>query len=218
MLNTLYPPLSESSPTPTPQLTPRILNTHRDGFFRYINAVDQKGARALDPVIQQGAPKGEKTSWPVVYHALEKYLVLVNELIDECVLVNEPDHFDEAKTPGRGKNRKVDSGVSFGSSTTDVSMGGGQMMEKPLPQFPLPQAGNGKPSSSILERFAREFKALGSNGKIRNMRKMKSTTALGSRPNSGHSSAESSFFEIDEGKRERLAREANSRKLSQQYQ
>lgn len=212
MLNTLYPPLSESSPTPTPQLTPRILNTHRDGFIRYINTVEIKGPQALDPVMQQGAPKGEATSWPVVYRALDKYLLLVNELIDECILVNEPDHLEEAKNPGRGKNRKVDSGVSFGSQNTDNSMDEGQVTEKPLPQFPLPQAGNGKSSSSILERFAREFKALGPNGKIRNLRKMKSTTALGSRPNSGHSSTESSFFEIDEGKRERLAREASSRK------
>lgn len=214
MLNTLYPPLSESSPTPTLQLTPRILNTHRDGFFRYINAVEMKGARALDPVMKQGAPKGETTSWPVVYHALDKYLLLVNELIDECTLVTEPDHLDETKTPGRGKSRKVDSGVSFGSSTTDVSMGEGQATEKPLPQFPLPQTNNGRSSNSILERFAREIKALGPSAKIRNMRKMKSTTTLGSRPGSGHSSAESSFFEIDEGKRERLAREANFRKQS----
>lgn len=217
MLNTLFPPLSETSPTPTPQLTPRILNTHRDGFFRYINAFEMKGPRALEPLIKQGAPQGETTSWPLVYHALEKYLVLVNELIDECTLVTEPDTLEDAKTPGRGKNRKIDSGVSFGSSTTDVSMGGAQATEKPLPQFPLPQAGNGKSSSSILERFAREFRALGPSGKIRNLRKMKSAATLGSRPASGHSSAESSFFEIDEGKRERLAREASFRKHSQDH-
>lgn len=217
MLNTLFPPLSETSPTPTPQLTPRILNTHRDGFFRYINAVDVKGLRALDPLIKQGAPPGETTSWPLVYHALEKYLVLVNEVLDECSLVTEPDTWEEAKTPGRGKNRKVDSGVSFGSSAADVSMGEAQAAEKPLPQFPLPQAGNGKSSGSILERFAREFKALGPSGKVRNLRKMKSTATVGSRPASGHSSAESSFFEIDESKRERLAREASFRKQTRDH-
>lgn len=215
MLNTLYPPVSESSPTPTPQLTCRILNTHRDGFFRYINAVDAKGHRALDPVIEQGAPEGERTSWPVVHRALDKYLLLVNELIDECVLVNEPDHLEEVKTAGCGKSRKVDSGVSFGSSGTQSSISEGQMEEKPLPQFPLPKTGNGKSGGSILERFAREVRALGPSAKARNLRKMRSTTTLGSRPDSGHSYAESSFFEIDESKRERLAREANFRKQSQ---
>jgi hypothetical protein len=44
---------------------------------------------------------------------------------------------------------------------------------------------------------------------------MKSTTALNSRPGSQQSSAESSFFEIDEQKRRRLLGEATSRKISQ---
>lgn len=215
MLNTLYPPVSESSPTPTPQLTPRILNNHRDAFFRYINAVDAKGPQALRPVMSQGAPKGESTSWPVVHRTLEKYLLLANELIDECVLVNEPDHLEEAKTTGRGKGRKVDSGVSFGSSRTETSVGEGQVEEKPLPQFPPPKTSNDKSGGSILERFAREVRLLGPSAKARNLRKMQSTNTLGSRPDSGHSSTESSFFEIDEGKRERLAREATFRKQSQ---
>lgn len=212
MLNTLFPPETGSSPPPTPQLTPPLLNAQRDGFFRYINAVDAKGPKALDLLIHQDAPEGETTSWPEIHRTLMKYLVLVNELIDECVLVNEPDHLEVAN---RGKSRKVDSGVSFGSTGTDVGVAEGQLTEKPLPQFPLPQTGHCKTSGSIPERFFREFKALGSLGKKRNMRKMKSTTTLGSRPGSGHSSAESSLFEINDSKRERLTREANFRKHSQ---
>lgn len=215
MLNTLFPPVSEASLPITRWLTPQLLKTQRDGLFRYINAVEAKGPQALNPVIQQCAPEGQTTGWPAVHQALTKYLLLVNELIDECILVNEPDHF-EAKSDGRGpKGRKVDSGVSFGSSGTDVSVAEGELTEKPLPQFPLPQTGPGKTGGSIPERFIREFKALGSLGKMRNMRKMKSTTTLGSRPGSGHSSAESSFFEINDSKRERLTREANFRKQSQ---
>lgn len=217
MLNTLYPPVSESSPTPTPQLTARILNTHRDGFFRYINAVDIKGPQALDPVIQQGAPEGETTSWPVVHEALEKYLVLVNELIDECILINEPAHLEEVSTPSHSKNRKVDSGVSFGSSSTDISVGEGLVVEKPLPQFPLPKNGNGKVGGSFLERFAREVRALGPNAKLRNLKKMKSTTSLDSRPDSQLSFADSSYFEINQDKRKRLINEAKFRKTSQSH-
>jgi hypothetical protein len=214
MLNTLYPPTSESSPTPTPQLTARILNSHRDGYFQFINAVHAKGTGVLEPVIRQGAAEGDANNWPQICETLHKYLILVNDVIDECVLVNEPASLEEAKSPGRGRGRKFDSGVSFGSST-GTSIGEGTMTEKELPQFPAPKNINAKTGSSILERLAREVRALGANSKARNLRKMKSTTTLNARPGSQQSHAESSFFEIDDHKRKRLIFEANYRKNSQ---
>jgi len=215
MLNTLYPPAPQSGPTPTPQLTPQILNSNRDGFFQYINAVDAKGTAVLVPVIQQDAKEGEPNNWPLVHDALLKYLTLVNDVIDECALINEPSSLEENKTANRERGRKFDSGVSFGSATAETSIDEGMMTEKELPQFPLPQNINAKTGGSILERLAREVRALGVNSKARNMRKMKSTTTLNARPDSQQSHAESSFFEIDNDKRKRLIFEANFRKKSQ---
>ena len=215
MLNTLFPPVSDATPTPTPQLTHQILRSQRDGFFRYINAVDSHGSDVLLPVIAQGAPEGHINSWPLVYVALDKYLSLVNVVIDECILINEPAHLESA-SPYRHKNRKADSGISFGSSSTDVSVAEG-IMDKPLPQFPAPApVTKAKAQSSALERLMTEIRRLGPSGRSKNLKKMKSTTALASpRPGSQHSYAESSFFEIDEQKRRRLIGEATIRKTSQ---
>ncbi|KAJ5198812.1 uncharacterized protein N7498_007929 [Penicillium cinerascens] len=195
MLNTLFPPVTNATVAPTRQLPPRILQAQRDGFFRYINAVEAKGIAILQPVMSQGAPGGQETSWPLVYDSLDKYLVMANEVIDECALVNEPAHLEESSSPHRSKRGKVDSGDP----------------EKPLPQFPVPKKANG----SALERLVTEIRRLGPIAKSKNLRKMKSTTTLGARPGSQHSYAESSFFEIDEKKRRRLIGEATSRKSPQ---
>ncbi|KAJ5235325.1 uncharacterized protein N7469_004493 [Penicillium citrinum] len=212
MLNTLYPPVTDKTCSPTPHLTYQHLKTQRDGFFRYINAVAVHGKQALDPMLSQGAPEGESTSWPALRECLLRYVENVNELIDESMLVNEPSYVSVDGTPYRGKSRKVDSGISFGSAA-DASLSEGEA-EKPLPQFPLPKAEKAK-AGSFLERIAREMRSLGPSARAKNLRKMKSTTALNSRPSSQHSSAESSFFEIDEQKRRRLIGEATSRKISQ---
>ncbi|KAJ5693065.1 hypothetical protein N7462_002488 [Penicillium macrosclerotiorum] len=214
MLNTLYPPVSPSSATPTPQLTYQILKMHRDAFFRVINNVEIRGTESLYAIIQQGAPEGKDNSWPLVHDTLENYLNLVNEVIDECVLVNEPSHLEEAGAPYRSKSRKVDSGCSFGSSGTEISVAEG-VIDKPLPQFPLPKDKESK--GSVLERLGREIRALGPAAKLRNLKKMKSTTTLVARPGSQQSSAPSSIFEITEEKRERLIRDAYSRKNSQSH-
>ncbi|KAJ5132336.1 hypothetical protein N7448_006494 [Penicillium atrosanguineum] len=194
-------------------LTVRILQSHRDGYFRILNSVHTKGTSVLDPVIQQGAANGHATNWPLICDTLHKYLNLVNNVIDECMLVNEPASLEEDKSLGRSRGRKFDSGVSFGSSRT-TSIGEGTMSEKELPQFPIPQNINAKNGGSILERLAREVRALGDKSKSRNLRKMKSTTTLNARPSS-QQSHESSFFEIDDDKRKRLIFEANYRKNSQ---
>lgn len=198
-------------------MTHHILRSNRDGFFRYINAVDAFGPSVLEPVIHQGSKDGQSNSWPGVYAALEKFMVLAIDVIDECVLINEPAHLEDAGSPYRSKSRKVDSGISFGShpanSTDDISITEG-VMEKPLPQFPAPKSPT-KGQNSALDRLVTEIRKLGTSGRSKNLKKMKSTTALSSRPGSQQSYAESSFFEIDEQKRRRLVSEATKRKNSQ---
>ena len=212
MLNTLFPPVSAATITPTPQLTQQILKSQRDGFFRYINAVDSHGGDVLHPVISQGAPEGHATSWPLVHEALEKHLTLATEVIEECLLVNEPAHLADSGSLHRSKNRKVDSGISFGSSHTDISVSEG-VMEKPLPYFPVPTPA--KSGGSALERLVCEIRKLGVSAKSKNLKKMKSKAVLNDRPGSQSSFSESSFFEIDEQKRRRLIGEATRRKNSQ---
>ncbi|KAJ5266750.1 hypothetical protein N7478_009558 [Penicillium angulare] len=212
MLNTLFPPVTDKTPTPTPQLTLRILKSHRDGFFRYINAVSTHGTGVLDSFISAGAPEGHSSTWPLLYESLEKYLNLAMEMIEECTYVNEPANLENAG-PNRSKTRKADSGISFGSSTTDTS---GADSEKPLPHFPIPSPTQTKATG--LERLVGELRRIGFNNKSKNLKKMKSTTALNTRPSSQDSYAESSFFEIDEQKRRRLIGEATKRKTPQASQ
>ncbi|KAJ5601334.1 hypothetical protein N7510_010868 [Penicillium lagena] len=222
MLNTLFPPITDSMPTPTSQLTHRILKSQRDGFFRYIIARETQGKDVLNPIICQGAPEGHLNSWPKVHDALDKYLYLANETIDECMLVTEPIHLEEGDAQNHSnKGRKVDSGISFGSTSSSGSgSGSSEDSEKPLPQFPtLHHGGQTKTGGSTLERLAREFRKFGDSAKSKNLKKMKSTSVLGSRPGSQLSYApsytESSVFETDGPKRHRLISEATFRKKSQ---
>lgn len=230
MLNTLFPPVTEATTPPTSQLTHQILKSQRDGFFRYISAFEKNGARILDRVIKQGARDGEENGWPLVRDALDKYLRIANEIIDECAAVNDPaslepkDHVDSRDRKGR----KADSGISFASSgkystiTTSSSAtrssssssssagGNGVVFDKPLPPSPSfrpPKTG------SKLERLARELKKLGDAGKSKSLRTMRSTSALGHRSENPPSRpVEGSFFDDDEHKRRRLIWEATNRK------
>ncbi|PYI07249.1 hypothetical protein BO78DRAFT_386170 [Aspergillus sclerotiicarbonarius CBS 121057] len=221
MLNTLFPPVTEATVPPTSHLTPQILKSQRDGFFRYIAAVEANGPDVLTKVIAQGAPKGADNGWPLVREALDKYLRTANEIIDECTMVNGPTSVDEGieSQPRGHKGRKVDSGISFGSSEkllsspVDSSKGVEVVSEKPLPPPPSPKGATHK-SGSALERLAREIRKLGDAGKARNLKKMRSTSALGVRSdnNVGRSTEDNSLFEVDEQKRRRLLWEASNRK------
>ncbi|KAJ5661284.1 uncharacterized protein N7484_000656 [Penicillium longicatenatum] len=217
MLNTLFPPVEEKDATPTSQLTHHILKVQRSGFFTWINAVSRDGnTNILNPVIAQGAPEGEATSWPIVRDSVEKYLTMAQEMIDECMLIHEPANLEEPKSPQsahRTKGRKVDSGISFASSTSNLSLSE-TTQEKPLPYFPAPTSPPAKSAGSALERLATEIRRMGLGNKTKSLKKMKSTTTFGIRPSS-QDSYEGSFFEIDEQKRRRLIGEATSRKKSQ---
>ncbi|KAF9882593.1 hypothetical protein FE257_006222 [Aspergillus nanangensis] len=228
MLNTLFPPVTSSTVTPTTQLTPPILKSQRDGFFRYISAIDKNGSGILDKVIAQGAPEGETNGWPLVRDALDRYLRATNDIIDECLMVRSPASVEvDNENTGRGhKGRKVDSGISFGSSerlpstpSIHSSNSSEGVLDKPLPPFP----GKNTPlksGGSTLERLARELRRLGDAGKVKGLKKMRSTSALSSRSENLPTNIpeHESFFEVDEMKRKRLMWEATSRKRSHSKQ
>ncbi|KAA8647235.1 hypothetical protein EYZ11_004735 [Aspergillus tanneri] len=230
MLNTLFPPLTDATVTPTSQLTPQILKSQRDGFFRYISAINNNAKVILNKVITQGAPEGSDNGWPLVRDTLDKYLRMANEIIDECLTVSGPASFDGLvdldsfetveNVSSRGhKGRKVDSGISFGSSdiipasSVTSSSNREDVLDKPLPPSPSRNS-QLRLGGSTLERLAREIRKLSDAGKVKSLKKMRSTSTLGVRPENlpGKTVDHASFFEIDEQKRKRLIWEATSRK------
>ncbi|OJJ51372.1 hypothetical protein ASPZODRAFT_373557 [Penicilliopsis zonata CBS 506.65] len=196
MLNTLFPPVTEATVAPTVQLTPHILKSQRDGFFRYITSIDTNGKQILDKVIMQGAREGDENGWPLVREALDKYLRAANEIIDECTTVNDPNSVtaDPEIQKGDRKGRKVDSGISFGSSERLACMSSNNSSSIDIHDKPLPPSPTRSKTGSALERLAREIRKLGDAGKVKN-----------------HSD-EVSYFDVDEQKRKRLIWEATNRK------
>ncbi|EYE98149.1 uncharacterized protein EURHEDRAFT_448938 [Aspergillus ruber CBS 135680] len=207
LLNTLFPPVTEFTVTPTPQLSTKTLKAQRDGFFRYITAVDTNGKQILEKLMMQGAREGETNNWTVIREALDKYLRLANEIIDECTAVTGPASLGEDEFR---RGRKVDSGISFVSAhkpMSSVSSGPtAEDLDKPLPPSP-----NSKRGGSTLERLARELRKLGDSGVSKNLRKMKSSAALSSRPGTP-SPTEQSSFDMDDQKRRRFLWEASNRR------
>ncbi|KAI9787679.1 MAG: hypothetical protein M1839_000210 [Geoglossum umbratile] len=162
MLNTLYPPSHTSQPTP--QLTVGILNSQRNGFFRYIQGVEKNGPRILENLVQQGRriERGEEDGWSCVRECVENHLRAANAMIDECSAITGIESLlpiDE-REDRRRKGRKVDSGVSFvtddrpstSNSTTTSTNSKGEPIS-PTSAFP------GK-SGSTLERIAREIRKM----------------------------------------------------------
>ncbi|KAL2014158.1 hypothetical protein VTN00DRAFT_1683 [Thermoascus crustaceus] len=209
MLNTLFPPVTSATQPPTAQLTPKILQSHRDGFWRYISAIETNGKQILDKLIKQGTREGDENGWPLVRDVLDKYLRKANAIIDECFEVNGPDTFEDFESrPHRG--RKVDSGISFGSTdrppaTSSSGSSSGPALDKPLPPSPAAK-------SSTLERIAREIRKMGDVSKAKTLKKMRSTSALSEQREHLSSMSETSFFDVDEFKRKRMIWEATNRK------
>ena len=124
MLNTLYPPMLDSSQfvPPTRQLTQQIVAEQRKHFFRYISAVEKSGTSVLKNVMSQHARPGEETGWPKVQEDLDNYLQMANSIIEECLestgrsLSPRSATFNQDEINEEHK-RKVDSGISFGSGS-----------------------------------------------------------------------------------------------------
>ncbi|KAI9728255.1 MAG: hypothetical protein M1834_007748 [Cirrosporium novae-zelandiae] len=237
MLNTLYPPVPISQPTP--QLTPVILENQRKGFFRYIQAVDRNGGEVLSTLIQQGKREGEETGWPVVHEMVEKYLRMTNSIIDDCSEINV-NHFDDGEPRERRHGKKTDSGVSFGSiksgrPSTSSSTSSTHNKEKPLPASPPPEQPKAR---SVISKISQEIKRIRSRSdvkevgdkdhkkeskrekeKLKTLKKMKSTPNLPDNKSShgGHSrsvSGDAAKFDPEEMRRTRMIWEAKNRKNS----
>ncbi|GAD92130.1 conserved hypothetical protein [Paecilomyces variotii No. 5] len=211
MLNTLFPPAGNASVQPTSQLTPKILQSQRAGLWRYINDIEINGKHILNRCIQQGAREGDKTGWPPVRDALDKYLRLANSMIDECDQVSGRECLEDEDCSKSHKGRKVDSGISFGAerpapvSTNNTAA----VLDKPLPPSPTFSK---KSNSSTLERIAKELRKMG-EGKSRSLKKMRSTSALNDRHDHVNSSqSDAPFFDAEEFKRKRMIWEATNKK------
>jgi hypothetical protein len=213
MLNTLLPPVRYDSSTPTQQLTPKILEKHRDAFFKFITTFEAH-PKILEPVMTQGARPGDETGWPALYDTIDRYLNAVLEMIDECALINEPSQVDKS-----GHQRRTDSGISFGPRPTSFHS---KDAEKPLPNFPEPTEGPSK-HGSLLERFAYSVSAWGKKKDpkmeqqkefTRSLKKMQSCKELKSRAGSTKTSTDFNSnmpFNLTEEKRRRLIDEAKAR-------
>ena len=182
MLNTLYPP---TTPTPpTQQLTPSILASQRNAFFRYIQAVEKNGKSVLTNLENQSRRAQDENGWPVVREIVDKYLRAANGIIEECFAITV-DIFKHEIVEERNNARKTDSGVSFASGdrpSTSNSMTRPSIekrvssekhiiidknLNKPLPASPVPSDAvhnisdvSHKKGGTTLERIAREIRRI----------------------------------------------------------
>ena len=211
MLNTLYPPNIPGSQfrPPTAQLTHEILMTQRASFFRYIGEVEKRGKSVLSNLINQHKRPGDPTGWPRLRETLDQYLRAANVIIDECYEVTGKGYSPTAASFSSTEyeeesRRKIDSGISFGSSTssnrnsaqshatrpstsTSSSVSNHsrkQSREKQLPEKPLPtpleddEVASSKPAGSTLERIARELRKIKSKSNMRSASRSRAATAV----------------------------------------
>jgi len=176
MLNTLYPPVMAVQPTN--KLTIATLMSQRDGFFKYIQTVEKRGASCLETLLNLGREDGESTGWPAVTRTLTQYLTLANSIIKECWDVNnipiadavnctEPLKRQSAQELEKRNGRKVDSGFSFGldgkhskNPSTSSSKSALSGSESRQPTTPIGKGG------STLERIARELRKMRPKQKV----------------------------------------------------
>lgn len=168
MLNTLYPPMGMAV-QPTTKLTTPVLKTQRDGFFKYIQAVEKSGTPILKNLMQQGRGPNDENGWAAVTRTLSMYLQLANSVINECGTICDiqdvsPQKKSDSNPPRH--QRKADSGISFTSNASNTeqrpstrssaSNEPSSPMEWTRPKTPL----GGRPSTA-LEKIARGLKGIG---------------------------------------------------------
>lgn len=239
MLNTLYPPSTNTAPTR--QVTLHILTSQRSAFFRYIQAVEKNGKAILKNLEHQGQRPGDANGWTVVRDVVDKYLRAANGVIEECLEVSGPEDFDAEIQAHRRSDRRADSGVSFATgdrpstSSSTGSKSNASSKDKPLPASPAhpgpPVPPMPKKRGTTLEKIAREIRNLRSRNdvkeistnyssevkdpKARSLKKMKSTSSIG-----GAKAKHARFgndetmtdFNIDNAKRQRMIWEAQREK------
>lgn len=229
MLNSLYNPMMTS--TPTARLTKEVINKQRQGFFKYINAVENDGPAVLNNLMRQGAAPYDDNGWPAVTRTLGMYLQLANSVISECASIAVENLSPSIPTGARHRG-KVDSGVSLplsekrpstsGSSTSD------QAQEIRPADSPRPKTPSGK-AGSALEKLARGLRSMGMSrtdvtemlpqdqlrtSPKKSIRKMKSMGSIGERKLQKASSA---AFEQTNDMRSKLTRYESSTVAQQKY-
>lgn len=163
MLNTLYPPAV--STLPTSKLSPTILQKQRDGFFKYIKAVEKSGPAVLSNLQQQGKRPSDSNGWPAVRMILDQYLQVSNSVIAECASVLYIDDVAPmTDAHEKRKGRKVDSGVSLKpaesrkSSLSSIKDGNDDAVvleSSPAAAWKAPRPSR---SGTTLEKIARELR------------------------------------------------------------
>lgn len=154
MLNTLLPPMHDSSRLPSPALDFETLKDERDTFFEYINRVQKNGPSALAPIVSHNAGPDEKSGWPTIQRIVDKYLRVSKNMIDDCLNTTGPESFKAYAEERKGK--KTDSGVSFGSERRpSVGPTAQDYAEEPKSSYTATSK-----SASKLERITREFKRM----------------------------------------------------------
>lgn len=231
MLNTLYPPVV--SVQPTSKLTPPTLKKQRDGFFKYIQAVERSGPAVLSNLMRQGAAPGDENGWAAVTRTLGMYLHLANSIINECLEIANVDYFSPPRSKSSRHDRsKVDSGVSLPPSEKRPSTANSSNSDRAAAAAEIqrpktPSAFGG----STLEKIARGLKTMGlsrtdatemlpqeapaaktSPQKSRALRKMRSLGNIGERKSSASPASSldraAPAFDVDEMRRQRMRFEA----------
>ncbi|KAF1848560.1 uncharacterized protein K460DRAFT_375407 [Cucurbitaria berberidis CBS 394.84] len=155
LLNTLFPPMRDQTKL-HPLLNHQTLKEERQCFFDMIGRVQKHGPVVLQPIIDKNKGSGDVTGWPSVQNTVDKYLRVAKNIIEDCMKTTGPETFDRYANE-RSKEKKHDSGVSFGSERRPSV--GSNLLDRqataPLPNFaPAPKG------LSKLERITREFKRM----------------------------------------------------------
>jgi hypothetical protein len=155
MLNTLYPPPHAQAAAST-ALRPAEQLKDREGFFEYIRQVEKHGNGVIKNLIEFNKVPGEPNGWPHVALAVETYLTVAKNLIDDAMAANL-DNFIPIPEAGNRKGKKTDSGVSFGADRRPST--GAGTKDKPLPASPIEPKTHSK-GLSTMEKITREFKRM----------------------------------------------------------
>lgn len=155
-LNTLFPPVHGQTRLPSQFLDHEALKEERQIFFDMISQVQRKGPEVLLPLINRDKRPEDSTGWPSVQRIVDKYLRVAQNMIQDCISTHGPESFDRYMN-GPGKEKKHDSGVSFGSERRPSI--GSSLHEKPAPE-PVANYATSSKGLSKLERITREFKRM----------------------------------------------------------
>ncbi|KAK4498136.1 hypothetical protein PRZ48_010792 [Zasmidium cellare] len=235
MLNTLYPPIGMKT-QPTTQLTEPVLRAQREGFFKYIQAVEKNGTRTLKNLMQQGKREQEDNGWAAVTRTLSMYLQLANSIINECGTVCHPQDVSPQRKRDSNQSRhqrKADSGISFTSNAEQRPSTRSSASNEPSSpiDFTRPKTPLGGRPSTALEKIARGLKGIGRSrtdvtemisndptpvpqmDKPKMIRKMRSLGSLTDRKGSfsgvpGRQPSDTPAFDVEEMRRKRQEYEA----------